>query len=406
MKTQRAERLRRTVEFLPPDTKRAMLDGLERNRIITGANTDRRGGMCPMIAADRNAFESGPMADIFAAVWDSYNGACILNRRDASERDLRTLKTMLETSLANSPEFSSELGQAWLDYHVGGDPAGAGPEIDFGQELTDALQQSAQLDTGSHAAIPPAAATPSERKVELVYEGGPLPRILATPQSPAQPAAPTAGQVEGTDRQRLPSVTLNSTYAPYSVAAKRRAPEVRASVDASIPARTRAAQHAAQTSASAERARARAVIANQAATLRGRDWPRAADAEPQARTAAPRPVTRPKAVEAPRHALLAATPFEVPTIRQAAIPQVRTPAAGSAATANQAAALGARVDRPRATDGSPAETAGRTGWSLLPPYRSFDDHVQPAETPASPQSGPTDVPEVQPPDGDRRPVHM
>ena len=58
------------------------------------------------------------MADIFAAVWDSYNGACILNRRDASERDLRVLKTMLETSLANSPELSCELGQAWLDYHT------------------------------------------------------------------------------------------------------------------------------------------------------------------------------------------------------------------------------------------------------------------------------------------------
>ena len=117
MKTQRAERLRTTVDFLPPDTKRAMLAGLERNRIITGANTDRRGGMCPMIAADRNAFESGPMADIFAAVWDSYNGACILNRRDASERDLRTLKTMLEESAALATKFQRaaeavEVGEA------------------------------------------------------------------------------------------------------------------------------------------------------------------------------------------------------------------------------------------------------------------------------------------------------
>jgi hypothetical protein len=410
MKTQRAERLRTTVDFLPPDTKRAMLAGLERNRIITGANTDRRGGMCPMIAADRNAFESGPMADIFATVWDSYNGACILNRRDASERDLRTLKTMLETSLANSPELSSKLGQAWLDYHVGGEATAItpDPESDFGHDLTSALQQSALLDTGSFATVSPAPPVPvsaPERKVELVYDGGPLPRVPAAPSRPAHPVARAAGQSDAADTQPVPGVAMNSTYEPYRVAAKGRTPQTRPSVDASTPARTRAAAHAAQTSASAERAQARAVIANQAATLRGRDWPRSPDSQPQARPTA----VRPTAVEGSRHQQPLATPFEVPTIRQAAIPQVRSAATAStaaAAAAQAQAPTGARVDRSQATDDPTAEPAGRTGWSLLPPYRSFDDYPEPGETAGPPQSGPRDVPEAQPPDGDRRPVRM
>lgn len=430
MKTQRAERLRTTVDFLPPDTKRAMLEGLERNRIITGANTDRRGGMCPMIAADRNAFEAGPMADIFAAVWDSYNGACILNRRDASERDLRTLKTMLETSLANSPEFSSELGQAWLDYHVGADATAdattPGGETDFGQELADALKQSALLDTGSFAAVSPAsasapaAAAPRERKVELVYDGGPLPQVPAAALRAAQPTAHAAGHADpadtepadtepadtrAADTRPVPGIAMNSTYEPYRVAAKRRAPQIRASVDASIPARTRAAQHAAQTNASAERAKARAVIANQAATLRGRDWPRPADGQPQTRQAA----ARPAAVEGPPGEPLAMA-FEATAIRQAAIPQVRSSAAtASAAVAAQAqvAPAGARVDRPRRSSDTAAEPTGRTGWSLLPPYRSFDDYEAPGESAGPPESGPRrDVPETQPPDGDRRAVQI
>jgi hypothetical protein len=403
MKTQRAERLRTTVDFLPPDTKRAMLEGLERNRIITGANTDRRGGMCPMIAADRNAFESGPMADIFAAVWDSYNGACILNRRDASERDLRTLKTMLETSLANSPELSSQLGQAWLDYHVGGEATTPSAEADFDHELTAALEQSARLDTGSFATVAPAPApaaqAPRERKVELVYDGGPLPRNSAARRRPAQQIAHAAGDVDTVETGPAPGVSMNSTYEPYRVAAKHRAPQARASVDASTPARTRAAQHAAQTSATAERAQARAVIANQAATLRGRDWPRAADSQPQARPA----TARSAAVEAPRHEPVAMA-FEAPTIRQAAIPQVRSAAAAAAAAQGQAPA-GARVDRPREASDATAEHAGRTGWSLLPPYRSFDDYEAPGEPAGPSQSGPRDVPEAQPPEGDRRRVH-
>ncbi|HEX3872891.1 MAG TPA: hypothetical protein VHW26_02015 [Solirubrobacteraceae bacterium] len=389
MKTQRAERLRTTVDFLPPETKRAMLDGLERNRIITGANTDRRGGMCPMIAADRNAFQSGPMADIFAAVWDSYNGACILNRRDASERDLRTLKTMLETSLANSPQFSSELGQAWLDYHLETGPEAAGPGIDFGQELTAALESS-EPEAGSVDAVSPAApssapapaptAAPRQRRIELVYDGGPLPRVpAAAPADPIAAARPA--------RPETTPVPMNSTYEPYAVAApKRRVPLTPRSVDA--PPQTRAARHAALTTESADRARARAVIANQAATLKSREWPRSA-----AQPAAPVDATRSHAP---------ATPLEAPAIRQAAIPQLRT-AAPAPAGGTQA-----DLGRGRAHEHSEQSAEGRTGWSWLPPMRSYDDHDDAgAQSTGGLPAGPTSpAPEVQPSEDQRSSIRI
>jgi hypothetical protein len=395
MKTQRAERLRTTIDFLPPETKRAMLDGLERNRIITGANTDRRGGVCPMIAADRNAFQSGPMADIFAAVWDSYNGACILNRRDASERDLRTLKTMLETSIANSPEFSSELGQAWLDYHT--DLPAAGPDTghDFDHELTTALRQSSLTDTASMAPSPtpsvpaPAAlpvAAPVARRIDLVCDDGPLPL-----NAPATRSAIAPEQVRSADPSVRPVASgpaATSTYEPYRIAVpQRRAPATRASVDA--PTQSRAARHAAQAANSADRAKARAVIANQAATLRGREWPRSALRPPAPTDAQPQ-------VEPPATSRLDAT-----TIRQAAIPRLR-----SALPGDMAPAVPGRA-RPGETGDRTAEPAGRTGWSWLPPFGSYDDAPDAAgglET-GRPDAGPGPSPELEP-SQQQRPVRM
>jgi hypothetical protein len=383
MKKQRAERLRTTVDFLPPETKRAMLAGLERNRIITGANTDRRGGMCPMIAADRNAFEAGPMADIFASVWDSYNGACILNRRDATERDLRVLKTMLETSLVNSPELSSELGQAWLDYHTETASGPADPSVDFSAELTSALKQSAHLDTSSSAQLSaspsPASSTPDpagQRKIELVYDGGPLPQT-ATPQVkrstlPAEPA-----KVETT------AVTMSSTYEPYTIAAptRRTAPAARRTVEA--PAHSLADRHAAQSSATAERVRARAIIANQAATLRGREWPR---------SARPTPAAAPISAEAPTPELTA-TPLEAPAIRQASIPQRRSAQPQTGAPAS-----------PR--DDRTGEPQGDTGWSWLPPFGSYDDHRDAPDGAGELAPEPRAVPEVRPSEDQSRPIRM
>src|SRR3712207_7577220 len=44
----------RAIDCLPERTKIAMLDGIAANTIIVGAYTDRRGGVCPMLAAHRH----------------------------------------------------------------------------------------------------------------------------------------------------------------------------------------------------------------------------------------------------------------------------------------------------------------------------------------------------------------
>jgi hypothetical protein len=73
-----------------------MLDGVESNRIIVGAYTDRTGGVCPMLAAHRNGGRTSLAS--FARAWDRYTGA--RRPRPASEREINTLRTMLEASIA------------------------------------------------------------------------------------------------------------------------------------------------------------------------------------------------------------------------------------------------------------------------------------------------------------------
>jgi hypothetical protein len=96
-KRRQAERLRNVVDCLPYETRVAMLAGLDRyDRIIVGAYTDRKGGVCPMLAAHR----CGGRTDFssFARAWDRFTGAGRRARR-ASERELRTLRAQLEASL-------------------------------------------------------------------------------------------------------------------------------------------------------------------------------------------------------------------------------------------------------------------------------------------------------------------
>jgi hypothetical protein len=104
MRTRRrpARQLRTAIDCLPFDTRRAMLEGLDANRIIVGAYTDRDGGICPMLAAHR------------------HGGRTALARpRPATERELRTLRTMLEASITiESGVSQSELGQAIAEYRA------------------------------------------------------------------------------------------------------------------------------------------------------------------------------------------------------------------------------------------------------------------------------------------------
>jgi hypothetical protein len=92
-----ARDLRTAVDCLPLQTRKAMLEGIEANRIIVGAYTDRNGGVCPMLAAHRN----GGRTDLasFARAWDRYTGARG-RARPATNRELGTLRAMLEASIA------------------------------------------------------------------------------------------------------------------------------------------------------------------------------------------------------------------------------------------------------------------------------------------------------------------
>ena len=93
-----ARDLRRAIDCLPLKTRRAMLEGVESNRIIVGAYTDRSGGVCPMLAAHRNGGRTSLAS--FARAWDSYTGVRGRRTRPATERELGTLRTMLEASIA------------------------------------------------------------------------------------------------------------------------------------------------------------------------------------------------------------------------------------------------------------------------------------------------------------------
>jgi hypothetical protein len=97
---------------MPLQTRQAMLDGLDANRIIVGAYVDRNGGVCPMLAAHRN----GGRTDVpsFARAWDRYTRAH--GPRPANERELRTLRTMLEASIALDQPRLTELSSAIAEH--------------------------------------------------------------------------------------------------------------------------------------------------------------------------------------------------------------------------------------------------------------------------------------------------
>ena len=92
-----ARDLRTAIDCLPLKTRKAMLQGVESNRIIVGAYVDRQGGVCPMLAAHRNGGRTSLAS--FAHAWDRYTG--VRRRpRPATERELNTLTAMLEASIA------------------------------------------------------------------------------------------------------------------------------------------------------------------------------------------------------------------------------------------------------------------------------------------------------------------
>lgn len=89
---------------MPHRSKVAMLRGIEENEIIAGAYVDGDGGVCPMLAAHRTGGRTSLAS--FAKAWDRYTDAS--RARRASSRELRTLTALLEESLANDANVSSQ----------------------------------------------------------------------------------------------------------------------------------------------------------------------------------------------------------------------------------------------------------------------------------------------------------
>jgi hypothetical protein len=96
MRRRPARDLRISIDCLPLETRRAMLEGIHANRIIVGAYTDRQGGICPMLAAHRNGGRTSLAS--FARAWDRYTGAR-RRPRSATDREITTLRAMLEASI-------------------------------------------------------------------------------------------------------------------------------------------------------------------------------------------------------------------------------------------------------------------------------------------------------------------
>ena len=104
-----AERLRLAVESLPRATREAMLRGIAANPIIVGAYVDRdSGGICPMLAAHRNGGRTS--LGSFARAWDRYTGA--KRPRLATRREVRTLRSLLEGSLAEDMSDGTSIAAA------------------------------------------------------------------------------------------------------------------------------------------------------------------------------------------------------------------------------------------------------------------------------------------------------
>jgi hypothetical protein len=108
------ERLRLAIDCMPLATREAMLSGvLASERILVGAYTDGRGGVCPMLAAHR----AGGRTDFisFAKAWDRF-ARCRGASRPATERETAILVAQLEASLAEADGFA--LDRAIAEHHV------------------------------------------------------------------------------------------------------------------------------------------------------------------------------------------------------------------------------------------------------------------------------------------------
>src|SRR3954471_6050959 len=110
------EDLRRAVDCLPRRTQVAMLEGIRANDIIVGAYVDRKGGVCPMLAAHRCGGRTDFLA--FAHAWDRFTHA--KRARRATEREIAVLVSYLEASLIDDELEGTDLRAAIADHQAAG----------------------------------------------------------------------------------------------------------------------------------------------------------------------------------------------------------------------------------------------------------------------------------------------
>ena len=99
------DELRLAIDCLPVRTREAMLEGIRDSEIIVGAYTDRRGGVCPMLAAHRHGGRTNFIA--FARAWDRFAG--VKRARKATRRELLVLEAQLEASLLSDVDFGAAI---------------------------------------------------------------------------------------------------------------------------------------------------------------------------------------------------------------------------------------------------------------------------------------------------------
>jgi len=114
MKRQRARDLRAAIDRLPLTTRNDVLEGIEANPIIAGADGTIQGGVCPLFAAARQP--SKRQGRPFARAWDRYAGARL--PRAATERELRTLRSMLAASIELELEPELSLADAISEHKI------------------------------------------------------------------------------------------------------------------------------------------------------------------------------------------------------------------------------------------------------------------------------------------------
>jgi len=146
MKPERAQGLRMAIDRLPLSTRRAMLGGMDKNRIIVGADANLT-GMCPILAASGSAQQVGRP---FARAWDRYSRARL--PRAATERELLTLRSMLQTSIEREQTLALPLGGAIASQQIAQRRSGVThPGVARRREALDARRRREAQDASDAA---------------------------------------------------------------------------------------------------------------------------------------------------------------------------------------------------------------------------------------------------------------